>query len=622
MNSYNRIYMKRRTIYSILAFLLLSGVFMTSCTEEMSEVRLDPKLSTSQLLNVTADSATVVGFVVAQGDGFTERGICYNTAPNPTISDKKVAYTGELKSATFSIRLGGLNYATKYYARAYAINPGGVIYGEEQTFTTLPIVPVLTTSPITAITGNSAAAGGNVTVAGGAEVTVRGVCYSTTNPPTIADSKTTDDKGTGAFTSQLAGLKGNTTYYVRAYATNSAGTGYGPVVTFKTLVDLPVVTTAPVSAITKVSAVSGGEVSYDGGSEVIERGIVWGMSENPTINNQKIQAGTGTGAFVSSITGLDLFTVYHVRAYAINSAGVAYGSNQQFTTLANTRTWNLPGDYVEASYPGLGLSNWSPDKSPQVMSTVSAPDHLEGYVYMANTSNNWKFATQNNWDGPNYGGAIGTLDPSGDNYNVPKGYYKINANAAAMTFTAIATEWGVIGDATPKSWDDETPLTYYPAMKTWRGGIHLKAASFKFRANHSWDYNYGSSTFNEKLNPGGENIPVGVEADYYIILDLSKPNEYTYSANRWGLIGDATPGGWDADTNMTWDPVKKVMTVTLDLVAGSFKFRANDSWDYNLGGDVNNLTANGDNISVAAPGNYTITLDLSGSNYTCTVTKN
>ncbi|MFZ5428711.1 MAG: hypothetical protein ACOZDD_00655 [Bacteroidota bacterium] len=614
--------MNRRNIYSFMAFLLFSVIVLTSCTEEMSEVRLDPKLSTTQLMNVTSDSATVVGFVVAQGDGFTERGICYNTSPNPTINDKKVAYTGELKSAAFSIRLGGLNYATKYYARAYAINPDGVIYGEEQTFTTLPVVPGLTTTAITAITGNSASGGGNVTIGGGAEVTVRGICFSTTNPPTIADSKTTDDKGTGAFTSQLTGLKGNTTYYVRAYATNSAGTGYGPVVTFKTLVDLPVVTTTPATAITKTSAASGGVVSYDGGAEVTERGIVWGRSAEPTVSDNKITAGTGTGAFVSSLTGLELFTTYHVRAYAMNSAGVAYGSNIQFTTLANTRTWNIPGDYVEASYPGLGLANWSPDRSPQVMSTVSAPDHLEGYVYMANSSNQWKFATQNNWDGPNYGGRIGVLDPSGDNYNLPKGYYKINANAADMTFTAIATEWGVIGDATPKGWDDETPLTYYPALKTWRGGIHLKAAQFKFRANHSWDYNYGSSSGNEKLNAGGDNIPVGLEADYYIILDLSKPNEYTYSANRWGLIGDATPGGWGTDTDMTWDPVNKVLKITLDLVAGSFKFRANDSWDYNLGGDLNNLTPNGDNIPVASPGNYTITLDLSGSSIKSTVTKN
>jgi len=616
--------MKRLTLYRFLFVLATVASVFASCKKEQSNVRLDPKLATSQVINIKSDSATVVGFVVAAGDGFSERGVVYNTQTGPTTSDSKVVFSDPVTKATFNVKLSGLAYATKYYARAYAINANGTIYGDEVTFTTLPVVPTLTTAAITAITGNSAAGGGNVTVAGGADVTVRGICFGKNHNPTVSDSKTANGTGTGAFVSALTGLKGHTIYYVRAYATNSAGTGYGPEVTFTTLVDLPVVTTTAVTGITKVVAVSGGEVTYDGGGTVTARGLAWGTTASPTIAGTTIvDGGTNIGVFVSNLTGLTLFTTYHVRAYATNSAGTAYGSDVQFTTLANTRIWNIPGDYVAASYPGSTLADWSPDKSPQIKSTVTAPDNLEGYVYMSKTANQWKFATQLNWDGPNYGdGGSGTLDPNGGNFTSPAGYYKINVNAAAtpMTYTAIATVWGVIGDASPNGWNDETALTYNPTLRTWTGGMSLTAAYFKFRANHSWDYNYGSDLADGKLSAGGANIQITLAADYAFTLDLSNPNAYTYSLNRWGLIGDATPDGWNSDQNLTWDATNKVFKVTLNLVVGAIKFRANDAWDLNYGGDINALTSGGANIAIGTAGNYTITFDPWGLK--ATVTKN
>ncbi len=617
--------MKRMSIYRILAILFAATVFFAACTKENPDVRLDPKLSTSLVSNIKSDSATVVGFVVASGSGFTAKGVCYNTDPTPTIGNSKVVYTGDNKSATFNVILSGLTFATKYYVRAYATNATTTIYGEEYSFTTLPVIPVLTTAAITAITGNSATSGGSVTVVGGAPVTVRGICYGTSHNPTIADGITTDGLGGGAFVSTMASLKGNTQYYVRAYATNSAGTGYGPEVGFMTLVDLPVVTTASVTGVTKVAAISGGEVTYDGGSTVTARGLAWGTSADPTTADNKVAGGSGLGVFISNLAGLTTFTTYHVRAYATNSAGTAYGSDQSFTTLADTRTWYIPGDYVAASYPGSTFANWDPANSPQVKSTVSAPDNLEGYVYMANASNSWKFATQPNWNGPNYGddNNSGVLNPNAaNNISSPAGYYKLNANAAAMTYTAVATAWGVIGDATPNSWNDETALAYYPATSTWKGGMHLTAASFKFRANHSWDYNYGSTAANSTLDAGGSNIAVALESDYFFVLDLSHPNAYTYTADRWGVIGDATPDGWNSDQNMTWDASTKSLSITLNLVAGTFKFRANDGWDNNLGGDPAALTAGGANIAIAAAGNYTLKLFLTGATPYCTIVKN
>lgn len=94
--------------------------------------------------------------------------------------------------------------------------------------------PILTTKTVTNIGQLTATSGSNITSDGGAPVTARGVCWSTSQNPTIAHSKTTDGTGTGEFSSSITGLAANTTYYVRAYATNSVGTCYGEEVSFKT----------------------------------------------------------------------------------------------------------------------------------------------------------------------------------------------------------------------------------------------------------------------------------------------------------------------------------------------------------------------------------------------------
>jgi len=625
----------KRTIYRLLAILITASVFFAACTKEDPDVRLDPKLSTIQMSNITSDGATFDGFVVASGSGFTERGICYNTATAPTVANKKAIYTGTSKSATFTVSLTGLTYATKYFARAYATNAEGVtIYGEEFNFTTAPIVPELNTAAITEITGNTATGGGIVMVTGGAAVTKQGICWSTNRTPTVADNKTENGNASGPYVSALTNLKGSTYYYVRAYAINSAGTGYGPEVSFQTLVDKPTVTTAAITALTKVSATTGGEVTYDGGGTISARGIVWGLSADPGLNDNKIVSGTGVGVFVSNITGLTKNTTYHVRAFATNTAGTAFGADVPFTTLADILTWYVPGDYLATSYPGYTYANWAPASSPIVKNSPASPDKLEGYVYMAGASNNWKFTSDPDWNHTNYGLTTGTpgllnTSSSAGNLNLPAGYYKLVADFPTLTYTAVATVWGVIGDASPNGWTDETALTYNPASRTWQGGMHLKAGSFKFRANHSWDYNYGSTAANSTLDAGGSNIAIAVEGDYYFTLDLSHPQAYTYSTITWGLIGDATPGGWGADTPMAWDATNKVWTVTVALVssggAKSFKFRANQGWDINLGGKGTSdgtadnytdattapLAAGGKNLGV--PGNvsgtYKVTLD-------------
>jgi hypothetical protein len=606
------IHMKRFNIYGSLFVVVLMTMIFSSCTEEMSEVRLDPAMVTTQSMDIGSDTAVVEGFVVAEGDGIIERGICYSTSENPTVDDNKVVYEGETENAAFTVVLRDLDYATTYYARAYAIGENGTVYGEQLSFTTDPVVPTLTTAEVTEITGNSAKSGGNVTVSGGAEVTARGVCYSTEENPTIEDNRTEDGEGMGEFVSSLSNLKGNTTYYLRAYATNSAGTGYGPQVSFTTLVDAPVVVTSSVDNITKTSAILNGEVTYDGGGTVTVRGFVWGTTENPSLEDNVIESGDGVGVFVETLDGLSKNTTYHVRAFATNSYGTAYGDNISFTTLADITKFWVVGDY----------NGWdNSDNAEYIISTPESNGLAEGYVYL--TTGGIKLTTDHSWDDAHtYGddGSGGLTNP-GSNIEVPAdGYYRIQANLSDMSYSLIAMDWGVVGDATPGGWDADTPLEYDQNQKVWKGAVHFGAGEFKFRANNDWAYNYGSDEADGNLTAGGANIPVDLEADYAITLDLSTPNEYTYRADRWGIIGSATPGGWDNDTDMTWDETNQVFTVTLEMTAGEYKFRANDDWNYNLGGDINALTVGGANIVLEESGNYTITLDPWAK--IATVTKN
>ena len=197
-----------------------------------------------------------------------------------------------------------------------------------------PTPPVVETIPVTAISYSTASSGGAVTDEGGAPLTGRGVCWSSSAEPTVSDSKTSEDGGIGAFTSTLTMLKGGTTYLVRAYASNEAGTAYGKVVDFTTMQSKQAeITTAEATAITQTTATSGGNITNDYGAEVTTRGICWSSSPGPTIElPTKTIDGTGSGAFVSYLTQLTPGTKYYVKAYATNIIGTSYGNEVTFTT--------------------------------------------------------------------------------------------------------------------------------------------------------------------------------------------------------------------------------------------------------------------------------------------------
>ena len=198
--------------------------------ESVTVTTLEPML-------ITAVSAMGGGEVTSNdGTYIIVKGLCWATHENPTTNDD---FYEEAESGvgTFSISMTELNIATTYYVRAYAVTPNGTVYGDQKTFTTRDGIPTLTTAEVTNIGSGWAISGGNITDNGGLNVTVRGLCWSTSQNPTITDSHTTNGNGMGSFSSYITGLGAGITYYVRAYATTTAGTGYGEQKTFSTLED-------------------------------------------------------------------------------------------------------------------------------------------------------------------------------------------------------------------------------------------------------------------------------------------------------------------------------------------------------------------------------------------------
>ena len=297
-------------------------------------------LSTDDESQLTATTAISGGIITEDGgSSITARGICWSLLPNPTVeSDKTIEGTG---TGAFSSNLSGLLPDQTYYFRAYASNSLGTYYGNENILKTKNGRAILTTTIPTEISAISAVSGGIISDNGGSLILSKGVCWSENPEATILNDKTINGTGEGQYASALSGLLPNHTYFVRAYASTAITTSYGDEQTVTTKNGLPIINTTPLTEIDGYSALGGGEITDDGGLDVIGRGICWGTEQTPTVTDNRTIDGAGPGIFSSSISDLSLNSTYYVRAYVSNSIGTFYGNEISFTTTLNI------GDYYE-----------------------------------------------------------------------------------------------------------------------------------------------------------------------------------------------------------------------------------------------------------------------------------
>ena len=322
--------------YIVLVFLML----LYSCDKEydfQSENKVAVNtLESSEITKKTAKIKAVIN--TNNGSSLTERGICYSLSANPTISNSKSKDSNFYSDlGEFTIALSNLTAGTKYYAKAYATNSYGTAYGEEITFTTLPATPAtVSTNSIYSITQNSAYCSGNISDDGGATVTERGFCYSTsTSSPTISSSKVSSGTGIGSFYTNITQLSSGTTYYVRAYSVNKAGVSYGNTLSFKTQ-SATIPSGISINAVNNISynaATYSGNLTSDGGATLSAQGFVYSSSTTlPTLSNSVVYSTIGTGNFSNNVSSLAPSTIYYVRAFATNSVGTVFSNTVSFTT--------------------------------------------------------------------------------------------------------------------------------------------------------------------------------------------------------------------------------------------------------------------------------------------------
>jgi hypothetical protein len=455
----------RATAYHLRAYATNSAGTGYSADASFTTLPDLPTVTTMAASGINPTTATAGGNVTDDGGGtITARGIVWSTAANPTTTDSKT--NDGTGTNGFASSLTGLTAATAYHIRAYATNAGGTSYGSDVTFTTLsPVVPTVTLTGASSITKSTAGAGGTITDSGGASVTARGVVWSTTANPTTTDSKTIDGTGSGTYSSSLTGLTRVTSYHLRAYATNSVGTGYSADSTFTTLADLPSVTTTSASNVARVTATAGGNVTDDGGATITARGLAWSASANPTTANSIVPDSTGTtGLFVSSLTGLTANSTYHIRAYATNSIGTAYGSDLSFTMLAPA---SLPAVTTAAL---SSISGTSAQGGGSVTSDGGDTITERGLVWGANnpptTSDNKVIAS----------GTTGNFTSMLSSLAIKSTYYvrAYATNSAGTGYGAVQTlatlnQYGLpasVGPLITNQWLDYTPPynDYYPSL--------------------------------------------------------------------------------------------------------------------------------------------------------------
>jgi photosystem II stability/assembly factor-like uncharacterized protein len=331
-----------------------------------------PTISTTIASSITGNSVSTGGEIISNA-GFTiiARGVCWNTNQNPNINNDKTSDGTGFGKYTSS--LTNLKPNTLYYVRAYATSSKGTAYGNEISFTTQNTLPTITTTNVSSTTNSTTNSGGNITDDGGFVVTSKGVCWGTASAPTIANNKTTDGSGKGAFVSNITSLTQNTRYYVRAYATNSQGTSYGNEITFTTL-------TNPTTFSNNLN-----DVQY------IDNSIGYACGDGIVL---KTTNGGTTWSQVYESSSIEFTSIYFVNSELgfvggcvknfLSSGGNCY----IFKTVNGGLTWEQVGKFVSNNRQKVTgiFSSTNGNLITLLYNNYPNASQVEGYMYLSSNS--------------------------------------------------------------------------------------------------------------------------------------------------------------------------------------------------------------------------------------------
>ncbi len=312
---------------------------------------------------------------------YSEKGFCYNTSGEPTVSDTKYTVSGT-SGGDYYYSCAGLATNTTYHVRAYAIQNDKIYYGTSVSFNTDMSTTGVSTSSATSVTPSSATLNGAIVKVGSPTYSEKGFCYSTSPNPTInSTKKPVGGTGEGNFSLNITGLDYNTTYYYKAYAIQNGIPIYGAEVNFNTGLTPAVVQTESVG--TNDIGYTDAEVSFRitniGDPVCTEAGICYSTYTNPTISSNKIKGSIHTYSQSIELTGLRENTTYYFRAYVIQNGKTIYSSELSFTTGTKPSVSTLSHSNLSNPYGMMNM--WEVQLNGRVNSVGNPSIKSRGFKY-------------------------------------------------------------------------------------------------------------------------------------------------------------------------------------------------------------------------------------------------
>lgn len=324
-----------KKILTIIGFLLL-----VACEKEQEPMVYPPTLVTSAPTGLTRFDAVLTGSAIKNPASIADCQIGFLFSESASMGDvRKLEAQKSAESDQYTTVMNGLTSGKNYYYCIYASSGESMVKGEVQTFATLANEPP-TLENVVAGTPNESNVllSSGVTDNGGLDVNIRGFAYKIfvegDPEPTTYDKTVQVPLTSETFSIEVTGLKPNTVYQVRAYASNDKGTGYSETVNLTTEEEKkPRLTCAPATEITAFAAKLTANITHDYGFAATEKGFCYSI-ENPipTVDNLKEIVEGSEKNFGVNLSSLNENTTYYVRAYAISEKGTGYSDAAQFTT--------------------------------------------------------------------------------------------------------------------------------------------------------------------------------------------------------------------------------------------------------------------------------------------------